>query len=348
MKRLTLNLTLKAFEEYLKGLYYKKESIYHRLYSVKMFFNYHNIKDLRDVGKKEIGDFIEYLNTVVSKRTKKPLSKRTKIMTFGMVKLMFKCMYQMEYILTNPARDIKINTTGLESHRDVMAKEEIANFLDKIENLRERTIFELMYSSGLRVREVANLKLSDIDFAGRMILVRQSKFSKDRIVPASNVAIEFLLLYTSKESIENKEGKIFNLNPIWISKKFRELTKEFGIDRPNLSAHSIRHSVATHLLEAGANLRYVQELLGHNSIETTAIYTHTTIESLKKVYKTYHPRENDYYEEVGGEYLTKLNEFREQLVKQKRLRERDRKTKEKYILRKKQKKVDNGEIFDII
>lgn len=334
MKCLTIKYCLRLFEDYLKSSGYKDNTIRGKIYCLKSFTGFIGAdRDLRDVGTKEIKEFMKYINS------RSNLSKSSKKMLFGTVRLLFKSLYLQEYILTNPTQDYFIKPDGVDGIREVFIKEEIAQFLDTIDiktdkGLRDRSMFELIYSSGLRIGEVCNLKRSDIDFTDRMLLVRDGKFSKDRIVPVSEIAMSFLKLYLN-ERIDRKDEYLFSgISKSKIGKIFREQLKEVGIKRDNLTVHSIRHSTATHLLEAGADLRYVQELLGHNSIETTAIYTHTPLESLKKVYKIYHPRENEYYEELSEEYLSKLKSFRERIIKQKKISERKREIKRKYYLKK--------------
>ncbi|HPO50055.1 MAG TPA: tyrosine-type recombinase/integrase [Spirochaetota bacterium] len=177
--------------------------------------------------------------------------------------------------MTNLAQDIPAGIFGKKKAiKEIFSQNEISDFLNRINidtNLKERAMFELMYSSGLRVGEVARLKLCEIDFNERMIFIKQSKGSKDRVVPVSEVAIKFILLYASKYEITDKDENIFNITGEKISKRFKELLKEFEMDKPKLTAHSVRHTTATHLLESGADLRYVQELLGHTSIETTIL-----------------------------------------------------------------------------
>lgn len=334
MKRLTIKYCLRLFEDYLKSSGYKDNTIRGKIYCLKSFTGFIGAdRDLRDVGTKEIKEFMRYLNSNSN------LSKSSKKMLFGTVRLLFKSLYLQEYILTNPTQDYFIKPDGIDGIREVFTKEEIALFLDTIDietdkGLRDRSIFELIYSSGLRIGEVCNLKVGDVDFTDRMLFVRDGKFSKDRIVPVSEVAMSFLKLYLN-ERIDKKDeylfGKISKSN---IRILFRKQLKEIGIKRDNLTVHSIRHSTATHLLEAGADLRYVQELLGHNSIETTAIYTHTPLESLKKVYKSYHPRENEYYEELSEEYISKLKSFREKIVNQKEISRKKREIKRKYYQKK--------------
>jgi integrase/recombinase XerD len=304
------------------------------------------LTDLREVTASQIKGFIDYLNSYRT-RIGKLLEKRTKVMMFGVVKLFFKSLYFNELILINPTRDVEIDMVGLEKQKEIMSKDEINKLLDSIDiskpyGLRNRAIYELMYSSALRESEVSRLNVGDVDFDERMLVIKQGKFSKDRVVPVSKVAISFLKKYLEGRA-DKKDRPLFlgvkgRIKGQTVNKIFKRILKENGIERANLSAHSIRHSISTHLLENGANLRYVQELLGHASIETTAVYTHMMIDSLKKVYKTFHPRENEYYEEISPEYLSRLEAFRVYAEKSKKITERKREIKKRYYLRKKLKK----------
>ena len=240
-------------------------------------------------------------------------------------KKLFKCLYLQEKILFSPFHDFEILSNGIDGIREIFSTEEITIFLDSINidtryGLRDRTIFELMYSSGLRTSEISHLNIGDIDFESRMLKVRQSKWSKDRVVPISFVAIVFLKKYLARR--KNVEQAVFlgNLGRLGtggIKIRFKDHLGKTEITRGGLCPHSIRHSCATHLLESGADLRYVQELLGHESIETTAKYTHLLYDSLKRVYKSHHPRENEYYKEVDEEYLKKISLLKEAIKHQK-------------------------------
>jgi site-specific recombinase XerD len=206
----------------------------------------------------------------------------------------------------------------------VLSFDQMNRFLDGIDlngplGLRDRAIFELMYSSGLRVSEIVNLDRQDVDLSERMVRLRRTKMGKDKVVPVTESAGKFLKLYLEQRT-DSDPALFMSLNgrlrKFSIAQRFRERLKAAGIRHKGLSPHSIRHSVATHLLETGADLRYVQELLGHESIETTMIYTHAMSENLKKIYKTYHPRENEYYKEADAEYIKGIEDFRIELIKQ--------------------------------
>ncbi|MBU1054432.1 MAG: tyrosine recombinase XerC [Proteobacteria bacterium] len=169
---------------------------------------------------------------------------------------------------------------------------------DTVSGLRNRAIFETMYSSGIRVSELAGLNVSSIDFGAGLIKVF-GKGDKERIVPIGSKAMDAIKLYREKLG---KDKKISDENnPLFLNKNKGRLTtrsiarilekfvKEFSISVP-VSPHALRHSFATHMLDAGADLRVVQELLGHKSLSTTQRYTHVGIGRLMETYDKAHPR----------------------------------------------------------
>jgi integrase/recombinase XerD len=165
--------------------------------------------------------------------------------------------------------------------------------------LRDKALLEIMYSSGLRVSEVINLHLNDLFFSEEVIRVL-GKGSKERIIPIGNSAIDWvnkylrdgrILLERRSKSLNfvflNKRGTKLSRMGIWnIVDKY---TKQAGIEK-EVHPHTFRHSFATHLLEGGADLRSVQEMLGHVDISTTQIYTHIDREYIKQVHRDFHPR----------------------------------------------------------
>jgi integrase/recombinase XerD len=327
MNKLGLFEALIVFKRYMESIAYKEQSINTRLNELEYFYEYlkseHGLDDLRDVSSNEIKAYISHLHNTLSPRTHKPYAQNTVSQKTAAVRLLFKSLYVNELMLTNPAQDASFTPKDDKGRREVMKEEELAEFLDRIDTqqrlgLRDRTCFELMYSSGLRCAEVANLKISDIDFEKRLLLIRKSKFDKDRVVPISEVALSFLNKYLLGR--KNKDEYVFTgnngkLTPNAVGHRFRDLLKKYGLQRNHVSAHSVRHSTATHLLEHGAGVRYVQELLGHESIETTVRYTHMLYESLKRIYRSYHPRENEYFKEVDEDYIQRVEELLAQVKK---------------------------------
>jgi integrase/recombinase XerD len=186
---------------------------------------------------------------------------------------------------------------------DTLSYEEIESIINEIdlskpEGGRNKAILETMYSCGLRVSEVVNLKLSNLYLDVGYIRVI-GKGDKERLVPIGNAAVKYILIYKNdiRVHIPVKQGKedfLFlnrrgqELTRVMIFLIIKELAKQAGITK-NISPHTFRHSFATHLVEGGADLRAVQEMLGHESITTTEIYTHLDREFLRKNLEKYHP-----------------------------------------------------------
>lgn len=187
---------------------------------------------------------------------------------------------------------------------DVLGFEEIEAIISQIdvskpEGVRNKAIIEIMYSCGLRVSEVTGLKISNLHFSEGYINVT-GKGDKERLVPVGNDAIKYINLYREhvrahlniqkgEEDILflNRRGHGLTRNMIFLM--IKDLVKMAGI-RKNISPHTFRHSFATHLVEGGADLRAVQEMLGHESIITTEIYTHLDRDYLRDTLRQYHPR----------------------------------------------------------
>jgi len=185
---------------------------------------------------------------------------------------------------------------------DYLSESEINNLLDikviDAFSARNKAILELLYSSGLRISELVNLELKSIDFDDCIIRVF-GKGSKERIIPMNDYAINALKMYIDnyrnlmiKNELNNNlflnnHGKIMTRQGVF--KMLKKECKIKGINK-NISPHTLRHTFATHLLQNGADLRIIQEILGHSDISTTQIYTHVTNEKLKSDYKEYHPR----------------------------------------------------------
>lgn len=169
--------------------------------------------------------------------------------------------------------------------------------------LRDRAIMELLYSSGLRVGELVSLKISDINIPEGTIRVK-GKGNKERIVPVGSYALNVLFEYLSmrKDSrcpyvfLNKKKGALTARSVERIIKKYAKL----ACITKKITPHTFRHSFATHLLDRGADLRTVQELLGHSDISTTQIYTHVTVQRLREFYQKYHPRFDIVIEKSGN------------------------------------------------
>jgi integrase/recombinase XerC len=218
----------------------------------------------------------------------------------------FKFAIRNELIISNPCSLISSPKKKgvLPEPMSVQEMESVLSFSSHGRlSIRDKAILETLYSSGVRVSELVGMNVDSVDFVGGTIKVR-GKGRKERIVPIGDKALEALSEYF------NERGSFFVLkrNDVHISKEALFLNNWGGrlsaesvkktvhnyikaaAIKKNVSAHSFRHSFATHLLERGADLRMVQELLGHASLSTTQIYTHLTTKRLKKVYDKTHPR----------------------------------------------------------
>jgi len=165
----------------------------------------------------------------------------------------------------------------------VLSKNEILNMINALDNIKHKVVVQLLYSTGLRLQELINLKRQDIDFERNLINVRKGKGSKDRITLLSgNLKLSLLKYYSSYNFntnyvLEGRKGKY--------SKKSVQKILEKGSNSINkkVTPHMLRHSFATHLLEQGTDIRYIQKLLGHSNLETTQIYTYVSNENITKI-----------------------------------------------------------------
>lgn len=260
------------------------------------FLESEKIIDLNEVKYKHLTKYFE-------KQRDEGINSSTVSRYASSIKGFFSFMLNEGYIKKNPALNLK-STKIARSLPSVLSFDEIEKILDlpKINNklgLRDKAILELLYSSGLRVSELLNLRISDLFFDDEVIRVL-GKGSKQRIVPVGNSAANWISQYLQKVRplLEKraKSGNVIFLNSrgtklsrmaIWkIVKKYCEKAK---IEK-EVHPHTFRHSFATHLLEGGADLRAVQEMLGHSDISTTQIYTHIDREYVKQIHKDFHPR----------------------------------------------------------
>ena len=245
----------------------------------------------------------------LARLTKRGLSKRSIARTLAAVRGFYRFLATDDAVSVNPAR--AVGTPKAEKHLPGYLDRTQIDLLfqlvetratsGRLEDVRNAAILELFYSTGMRVSELQGLDWQDIDMVSQQVKVR-GKGRKERIVPVGDHATLALRNYERKrvEHLTPKRGRS-DRAAVFVGKTGKRLTvrgvqsivvgflKEIA-EGSGLSTHSLRHSFATHLLDAGADLRAVQELLGHASVSTTQIYTHTSVERLKAVYQKAHPR----------------------------------------------------------
>ncbi len=271
-------------------------------YSKHTINNYH--ADLTEFGKflnsrgaKEIKN-IDYflLRKFLSTLSEKNLSKRTLSRKISTLKSFFKFLVREGIIKNNPAASLIYPRLDKPLPKFLTEKEvnKILNLPegDDVCSLRDKAILEFLYSTGARVSEMVSLKIDNIDLLGGVVKVT-GKGRKERLLPLGEPALISIKQYLdfrtdkNKSLFINKRGGTLSDRGVRgiIDKYIKKMASSLKV-----SPHVFRHSFATHLLNRGADLRSVQELLGHSSISTTQIYTHLTIDSLKKVYLKAHPR----------------------------------------------------------
>ncbi len=256
------------------------------------YLDYFNNKKVENITKKDMIKFIESLKD-------KKLNEKSINHIIGTVKNMHN-YYSLYHNIPNLIENISLLKTNKTLPR-VLTIEEINNLLDIKFNTsydyRNKAMLELMYSSGLRVSELLNLCINDIDFENDLVKV-YGKGSKERIIPIGDYAVMALQVYISEHRNNlikfptdilflNNHGKKMSRSGFF--KIINKIAQEKGINK-EISPHILRHSFATHLLESGADLRSIQELLGHENMSTTSVYTHVRGDLLRNSYDEYHPR----------------------------------------------------------
>ncbi len=241
--------------------------------------------------------------------TRKGLEKRSIARALSAVRSFFKFLHRSEVVEANPARSV--GSPKLERHLpEYLDVKQMGSLFAAVEtramgggftDVRNLAILELLYSTGIRVSELQGINKSTLDLLSNQVKVR-GKGRKERIVPLGDRAALALRNYESKrDELLRSIGPSGDRNAFFLSSRGKRISMraiqnavvsmlELVSENSGLSTHSLRHTFATHMLDAGADLRAVQELLGHASIQTTQIYTHTSVERLKTVYQNAHPR----------------------------------------------------------
>lgn len=245
----------------------------------------------------------EQITGYMTQLKEKGLAAATIARKLAAIKAFYRFMNAEGYMDANPAEVVEAGTKGIKLPR-VLSEDEVVRLLNQpdittAEGFRDRTMLEVLYATGMRVSELINLTMERVDLNMKYIIAF-GKGSKERIVPLGSVAAEFLQQYLEKVRPKlTHEDR--NTNIVFLAFGGHELTRQrfwqiiraYGrkanINKA-LTPHILRHSFATHLLDNGADLRSVQELLGHSDISTTQIYTHLTNKRLRDIYAKAHPR----------------------------------------------------------
>lgn len=266
---------IERFKQWLRSKRYSESTIKTYSEALKSFLVFYRDKIINDITNEDV---IVYNNNFILKNN---LSASYQNQIVNSIKLFFRTIQNTKIELDKIHRPKRGKVLP-----NVLSKQEIKMILEAHSNIKHKTMLSLVYSCGLRRSELLNLKPSDIDSKRGIVIIRQGKGKKDRIAPLSLKILEMLRNYYT--DCKPKKWLFEGQNPgeQYSEKSLQSILKQAlqktGITKP-VTLHWLRHSYATHLLESGTDLRYIQELLGHSSSKTTEIYTHVSTKSLQQI-----------------------------------------------------------------
>lgn len=260
------------------------------------------LKKPNEINKPMLERFQRYLYHY-RKKDGEPLSFRTQAGYLSSAKNFFKWLAKQNYILYNPASELELPKQNKRLPKHILTQEEAEIILsqpniDEPLGLRDRAIMEVLYSTGIRRLELVHLKLYDLDTSRGTLMVRQGKGKKDRFVPIGERAIawinkyldvarnDFLVDPNEQTLFLSNQGREFSGGRL--TQIIRGYVRNANINKTG-SCHLFRHTMATLMLENGADIRFIQEMLGHACVDTTQIYTQVSIRKLKEIHTATHP-----------------------------------------------------------
>lgn len=271
---MSTNERLDAFVHYMKQRRYSPNTIKSYREALRTFLKHIGDQPLEEITNSDL----EHFNN--ERIIKRDFSASYQNQVINALKLYFQRFHA-----------VNIDLSGIERPKEgyhlpvVLSLEEVEKLLNGTTNLKHRTMLTVIYSCGLRMGELIDLRIRDIDSKRMVIHIKKAKGKKDRVVPLSESTLDILrsyyMEYKPKEYLFNGESSM-QYSRSSLQSVFRQAVHRARIQK-RCTLHTLRHSYATHLLEAGVNLRYIQELLGHNSPKTTMIYTHVSSDASRKI-----------------------------------------------------------------
>jgi integrase/recombinase XerD len=297
------------YREHLAVLRYAAGTIKRYLYFLNRFLAYlegQGVTDIAAVTRDNIRDYQTQLYETINARGE-PNSVFHQNNNLKVIKSFFRFLSEEGYIISDPSRDVSYARTPKRLPRSILSQGEAKKIIHSpntrtVLGYRDRTILEVLYTSGIRRKELINLTLQDVNYHEGMIRINSGKGDKDRVVPIGKIACRYLENYVKavrpsliKDPYNNHlfltmKGTGLSENRVWDMVKI--YSKKAKIKK-NISPHTFRHTCATLMLKNKANVRHIQELLGHASLDSTQVYSHVSITDLKEVHSRCHPREKD-------------------------------------------------------
>jgi integrase/recombinase XerD len=295
---LTTFLAQLQAHRYSKALQYHAARILPRLFA---HLRENGVKDVRGATEAQLTSFVRALAKTKTKRGKPP-ALQSMNSYIAIVRRFFAYLERSNAILRNPSRELPLRRPDV-LPRHVLSEKDAETLMEapptnRPVGIRDRAILETLYGTAIRLNECGRLDLEDLDLAGEALLVRNGKGGKDRVVPVPARAAKALNLYLKDARPafvrDPKEPALFlqrygtRLSTVMIGLLVSAYGRRVGV---RVAPHGLRHACATHLLRHGADIRHVQQLLGHRDIQTTALYTGVSIKDLRDVLERSHPRE---------------------------------------------------------
>jgi len=309
MPKEDLQAIVETFLKHLQTQGYSERTVTDYRYNLRYFLDYltdRKVSSFSKVSPETILAYQDYIHHEYKPVRKKVLSLGYQVNLLKVLKKLFVYLVRDGKILSDPTAGLKLPKLPKRLPSDVLTKREIKKLLSspdttKPSGMRDRAVFEILYSTGIRKRELGNLKLYDVDLTNRQVTVREGKGKKDRILPLTKKAAEVVDVYVRENRewlIAGKDPGYLILNdrgrrigekwPAWMLAKYVAASKI----KKKVTTHTFRHTFATHLLKNGVSIRVIQELLGHASLTSTQIYTKVEITDLRRVIDKKHPRED--------------------------------------------------------
>lgn len=264
------------------------------------------IHDPKEITKPILERYQRYLH-YYRKRDGQPLSLGSQNVILTPVKGFFKWLTRENYLLYNPASELQIPKKPKRLPRSVLTVEEVEAILQQpdvhtAQGIRDRTMIELLYSTGMRRSELLSLTIDCIDYARHTVMVRHGKYDKDRYLPLGERALQWveyyrlevrpLLLCDANEPVLFLTDYGAPFSGGYLGHLVKRYITQAGIEKIG-SCHLFRHAMATHMLDNGADIRFIQAMLGHADLSTTEIYTQVSIEKLREIHRATHPAKVD-------------------------------------------------------
>lgn len=241
-------------------------------------------------------------------RYRKPYSLKTQIITLNSLQVFFKHLHKSGVMLANPAESIRLPTAPRRLPGTILTAKEMRKLLRQpdtatVLGFRDRTIYEVLYTTGLRVSEMIGLRVQDLVFPQSSLFIKETKHSRDRYVPFGETAGRYLAEYLAHVRPLLLRASVISVVDILFLSRLGRALDDGGVQqklriyaeradiKKHLTIHVFRHTLATEMLRRGADLRQIQEMLGHRNLKTTQIYTHIVKGELKRVQAHCHPRE---------------------------------------------------------